>query len=111
MVKYIGLGLMILGIYLLGKTITFNTVIFNPPFSNLLADLSIPLLLGGIATLFFGGLGNRNYALTSIVGSFIAMFSSGFIVVRSINLWDLVLGFGAIFAGGYLFMTDKADLD
>jgi hypothetical protein len=100
--KLLGFGLILLGIYWLGKDITLTTQAAYG-WQMIPAAGSVVLMLAGLWVVFNAKAGNLGWIL---IGCAIALiFMSGGVMIRPTSLWNFLLGFGALFGGGKLIQA------
>ncbi len=112
LIKLIGLGLMFLGIYFLGKNIMFTTNLYPYWWRGISADASILFLTGGIFSLFM--LRKRKYKKIGwylIIAGVIAVFISSRAVLSPTTLWQFFLALVTFSFGYQGFTTGKIDIE
>ena len=104
MSKLLGIGLLVLGVYLLGQNIIFVTHASPYIWRDIPAGGSVLAIMGGvISILFFKRItGNLGWILLGIGA--VLVFLSGGIVLRGTSLWEFFVAFVAL-AGGFQLIT------
>ena len=104
MTRLLGIGLLLLGVYLLGQNIIFVTHVSPYMWREIPAGGSVLAIMGGvISLLFFRSItGNLGWILLG-VGA-VLVFLSGGIILRATSLWEFFIAFVAL-AGGFQLMT------
>jgi hypothetical protein len=97
--RLLGFGLLIFGIYFLGKDIVFTSHVY-PWWRGIAAEGSILALMLGILMLIFFPSGMKNVGWISIVVGIVLVFLSSRAILNPTSLWQFVLSFSMI-AGGY----------
>lgn len=92
LVQLIGLGLMLFGIYFLGKNIFFTTNVSPYFWRGLAADASIFLLCAGICLLVFMPLGfMKQLGWIFVTGGIVCIFVSSRAILNPTSLWQFLL--------------------
>jgi hypothetical protein len=108
--RLLGLGLLLLGIYFLGKNIYFTNDIYPYWWRGVAADASILFLTMGVLMFFLLPRDNKELAGIAIAIGIIAVFLSSRAILQPTSLWQFVLSL-ASFTGGYqLFSTGRLNL-
>lgn len=108
--RLLGLGLLFLGIYFLGKNIYFTNDVYPYWWRGVAADTSILFLTAGVIMFFILPRGMKNWAGIAIAIGIVAVFVSSKAILQPTSLWQFVLSLGS-FAGGYqLFTTGRLNL-
>jgi hypothetical protein len=108
--RLLGLGLLLLGIYFLGKNIYFTNSIYPYWWRGVAADASILFLTMGILMFFLLPRDNKELAWIAIAIGIIAVFLSSRAILQPTSLWQFVISL-ASFTGGYqLFTTGRINL-
>ncbi|MEB3225133.1 MAG: hypothetical protein VKJ86_04950 [Synechococcus sp.] len=106
--KIFGLGLILLGIYFLGKNIFFTTGGYGYSFwRGLSADLAVMTLAGGIVSLFTFPAENRSLGWILIGISILLIFAGGRAVLAPTSLWQLFLSLISMTSGYQLLRTGR----
>jgi hypothetical protein len=107
--RLLGFGLLIFGIYFLGKDIIFTSH-FYPWWRGIAADGSILALMSGILMIIFFPKEIKNLGWISITIGIVLVFLSSRAILNPTSLWQFILSFSMI-AGGYqLMITDQLPL-
>jgi hypothetical protein len=108
--RLLGLGLLLLGIYFLGKNIYFTNNLSPYWWRGVAADTSILFLTLGILLFFILPQSNKEFAWIAIAIGIIAVFLSSRAILQPTSLWQFVISL-ASFTGGYqLFTTGRLNL-
>ncbi|MDF5718321.1 MAG: hypothetical protein PUP93_31760 [Rhizonema sp. NSF051] len=104
MTKLLGIGLLVLGVYLLGQNIIFVTHASPYIWRDIPAGGSVLAIMGGvISLLFFQRItGNLGWILLGIGA--VLVFLSGGIILKGTSLWEFFVAFVAL-AGGFQLIT------
>jgi len=104
MTKLLGIGLLLVGLYLLGQNIIFVTHSYPYGWYGIPASGSVLAIMGGVLSLLFfrSQTGNLGWILLG-VGA-VLVFLSGGIVLKPTSLWEFFIAFVAL-AGGFQLMT------
>lgn len=105
MTKFLGIILLIAGIYFLGQNIIFATTYFPYYYRSLPAIGSVLSLIAGIIALIFfpRESGNLGWILLSI--GVVLVFLSGGVILKPTSLWNFFVSFSAL-AIGYRLLND-----
>jgi hypothetical protein len=104
MSRFLGILLLLAGVYFLGKNIFFATY-YSPYFwRNLPALGSALTMIGGVVSLLFFRRETGNLGWILLMISVVLVFLSGGISLRPTSLWNFFLGFVAL-AGGYQLLS------
>lgn len=107
-VQFIGLGLILLGIYFLGKNIFFTTNVSPYFWRGIAADAAIFLLCGGIFTLIFAPLGDiKQLGWILIILGILCIFVSSRAILTPTSLWQFFLAVVSFGFGYRLFSTGR----
>jgi hypothetical protein len=110
LLRVLGFGLLILGIYFLGRDIVFTTNVYPYWWRGIAADTSILALMAGILMLAFLPRGAKNLGWTPVIVGIILVFLSSRAILNPISLWQFFLSF-SLMAGGYqLLITGRSPL-
>ncbi|MGB5635948.1 MAG: hypothetical protein WBM44_04630 [Waterburya sp.] len=108
--RLLGLALLILGIFFLGKNIHFTNNLYPYWWRGVAADTSILFLTSGVLMFFILPPRMKNLAGIAIAIGIIAVFVSSRAILQPTSLWHFVLSL-ASFTGGYqLFTTGRLNL-
>ncbi|AFY37818.1 hypothetical protein Lepto7376_1475 [[Leptolyngbya] sp. PCC 7376] len=106
--KLLGLGLILLGVYFLGKNIFFTTGGYYYSFwRGISADLAVMTLAGGVACLFAFPSDYKTLGWFLIGGSILLIFAGGTAVLAPVSLWQLFISLGSMSAGYQLIRTGR----
>jgi hypothetical protein len=105
MTKFLGIILLIAGIYFLGQNIIFATTYFPYYYRSLPATGSVLSLIAGIIALIFfrRESGNLGWILLGI--GTVLVFLSGGVILKPTSLWNFFVSFSAL-AVGYRLLND-----
>jgi hypothetical protein len=106
----IGIGLMFVGVYFLGKNIFFTTNLYPYWFRGIAADLSVLALTTGVGTLFFLPRSLKFIGWILIIIGIIAVFLSSRAILNPTSLWQFFLSLISFTAGYQLFTTGKINI-
>ncbi len=108
--RLLGLELLLLGVYFLGKNIYFTNEIFPYWWRGVAADVSILFLTAGVLMLFILPRYHKSLAGVAIAIGIAAVFVSSRAILQPTSLWQFVLSLIS-FTGGYqLFTTGRLNL-
>ncbi len=108
LVQLIGIALIILGIYFLGKNIFFTTNVSPYLWRGVAADASIFLLCAGIFTLIFAPLGTVKQFGWILIGlGILSIFFSSRAILNPTSLWQFCLALGSMSLGYRLLSTGR----
>ena len=108
--RLIGLGLLLVGIYFLGQNIYFSTNPYPYWWRGVAADASILSLTIGILLFFILPLTNKSLSIAAIAIGILLVFASSRAILNPTSLWQFVLSL-ASFVGGYqLFTTGRLNI-
>lgn len=96
--QIVGLGLILLGIYILGNNIFFVTDAY-PWWRGIAADVSILLLTAGVVGLVYFPNDLKAAAWIAIGIGIIFVFFSGRAILRPTSLWEFFLSAGSMVIG------------
>jgi hypothetical protein len=106
--KLLGFGLLVWGIYFLGRDIIFTTNVYPYWWRGIAADLSVLSIMGGVLTLVFAPKGVKNMGWAGVILGIVLVFLSSRAVLNPTSLWDFFLAFCFI-AGGYrMLLTGRS---
>ncbi len=103
-VRLVGLGLLISGIYFLGQNIMFTSGIYSYFWGSLPATGSILCLMAGVFSLVFFHRETGNLGWVLLVLGIIFVFLSGGVFLRPTSLWQFLVAFIAL-ATGYKLLS------
>jgi uncharacterized membrane protein HdeD (DUF308 family) len=108
LVQLIGLALMLLGIYFLGRNIFFTTNVSPYWWRGVAADASIFLLCGGICLLVFMPLGiMKQLGWVFVAGGIVCIFISSRAILNPTSLWQFFVSMISITFGYRLLATGR----
>ena len=106
--KLLGLGLILLGVYFLGKNIFFTTGGYGYSFwRGISADLAVMTLAGGVTCLFALPSEHKTLGWFLIGGAILLIFAGGTAVLAPVSLWQLFISLGSMSAGYQLIRTGR----
>ena len=109
--KIVGLGLILLGIYFLGRNIFFTTGGYSYSFwRGISADLSVFTLAGGVMSLLYLPSENKKLGWILIAISILLIFSGGVAILTPVSLWQLFISLIAMASGYQLITTGRITL-
>ncbi len=106
-VQLVGLILILVGIYFLGRNIFFTTNVSPYFWRGLAADVSILALVAGICWLVFVPIGFKNLGWLLIGVGIVAIFVSSRAILNPTSLWQFFVAFGSLAVGYRLFATGR----
>lgn len=108
LIQVVGLALMLLGIYFLGKNIFFTTNVSPYWWRGIAADMSIFLLFGGIFLLVFMPLGfMKQFGWVLVAGGILCVFVSSRAVLNPTSLWHFFVSMLGMTFGYRLLATGR----
>jgi hypothetical protein len=108
LLKILGLGLLIWGIYFLGSNIFFTTGRGFYGWRGIAANLSVLSLVAGVLMLVFLPRDAKNLGWVPVIVAIVLVFVSGRVILNPTSLWQFFLSF-ALMVGGYkLLMTGRS---
>jgi hypothetical protein len=111
LIQLIGLALMLLGIYFLGKNIFFTTNVSPYWWRGIAADASIFLLVGGICLLVFMPLGfMKQLGWVFVAGGIVCIFISSRAILNPTSLWQFFVSIISMTFGYRLLATGRLPL-
>lgn len=106
--KVLGLGLILLGIYFLGKNIFFTTGGYYYSFwRGISADLAVFALSGGVVALFALPENNKIMGWILIAAAILLIFAGGRAVLAPVSLWQLFISLASMTSGYQLLRTGR----
>ena len=109
-IRLIGLGLLLLGIYFLGKNIYFSTNPYPYWWRGVAADGSILSLTIGVLLFFILPRSNKDLSILAIAIGILLIFASSRAILNPTSLWQFVVSL-ASFVGGYqLFVNGRLNI-
>jgi hypothetical protein len=110
LLRVLGFGLLILGIYFLGRDIVFTTNVYPYWWRGIAADTSILSLMAGVLLLVFLPRDAKSLGWIPVIVGVILVFLSSRAILNPISLWQFFLSF-LLMAGGYqLLITGRLPL-
>lgn len=107
LLRLLGFGFLIFGIYFLGRDIIFTTNVSPYWWRGIAADASVFSLMAGVLILIFFPRGAKNLGWIPVIVGIILVFLSSRAILNPISLWQFFLSFTLI-AGGYqLLITGR----
>lgn len=107
LISLIGLGLILLGIYVLGQNIFFTTNPYPYWWRGIAADGSILALISGVLMLVFLPGESRNLGWILVVVGIVLVFLSSRAILSPTSLWQFLLSFGSISIGYQMITTGR----
>jgi hypothetical protein len=107
--RFLGLLLILAGIYFLGQNIFFTTQFSRFWWRSIPAMGSVLTLTSGLLTLLFAGRSGRDFGWILIGLGILFVFLSGGIVLRPTSLVTFLLSFAALFGGYKLLLARRFD--
>ncbi len=104
LLRILGFGLLILGIYLVGKNIFFTTNVYPYWWRGISADISVLALTSGVLLLVFAPESIKNLGWTAVAVGIIAIFISSRAILNPTSLWQFFLSLICM-ASGYKMLT------
>ncbi len=98
LLKLLGLTLIAIGLYWLGKDIILTTRSAYG-WQTIPAAGSVILLVGGLWVIFNVTTSDRNFGWIMLGGAIALIFMSGGVIVQPTSLWTFLVGFSALFSG------------
>ncbi len=107
LLRLIGLGLVLWGIYVLGENIFFTTQVSPYFWRGVAADGSVLALTVGALMLVFLPTDAKSWGLLPIILAIVLIIASGQAVLQPTSLWQLFLSLLALTAGYSLLTTGR----
>ncbi|MCG9891722.1 MAG: hypothetical protein MH252_11675 [Thermosynechococcaceae cyanobacterium MS004] len=104
LLRLLGFGLLILGLYFLGRDIVFTTNVYPYWWRGIAADTSVISLMVGVLLLVFLPRGAKNLGWLPVIVGIILVFLSSRAILNPISLWQFFVSFSLI-AGGYQILV------
>lgn len=104
MSKFLGIILILVGIYFLGQNIFFSTYYSRYFWRNLPALGSVLSIMSGVIALLFFRRETGNLGWILLIVGVVLVFLSGGVFLRPTSLWNFFLGFIAL-AGGFQLLS------
>jgi hypothetical protein len=104
LLRVMGFGLVIWGIYFLGRDIVFTTNVYPYWWRGIAADASVLALMGGVLMLVFLPREAKNLGWIPVTVGIVLVFLSSRAILNPTSLWQFFVSFASI-AGGYQLLT------
>ncbi|MEB3357485.1 MAG: hypothetical protein VKK04_12225 [Synechococcales bacterium] len=110
LIQLLGFGLILLGVYFLGRNIFFTTNVSPYFWRGIAADLSILLLVVGILWLVILPLGAKSYGWIFVIAGILFIFFSSRAVLNPTSLWQFFVSFGSMAIGYKMLATGRISI-
>jgi general stress protein CsbA len=110
LLRILGFGLLILGIYFLGKNIIFTTNISPYWWRGIAADASVLALMLGVLMLVFLPANIKNLGWTPIIIGIVLVFLSSRAILNPTSLWEFFVSFLSMTIGYRMLVTGRSPL-
>jgi hypothetical protein len=107
LLRIIGLGLLIMGIYMVGQNIMFTTNVSPYWWRGIAADTSVLALTIGVMILIFFPRGMKNLGWISIGTGIVFVFMSSRAILNPMSLWQFLLSLVLMSAGYKMFSSGR----
>jgi hypothetical protein len=104
--QLLGIGLMLLGVYFLGRNIIFTTNVSPYFWRGIAADLSVFSLTAGVIALFFLPQTAKFFGWVLIALGIVCVFLSSKAILAPTSLWQYFLSIVSI-TTGFKLLTDR----
>lgn len=104
--QLLGIGLILLGIYFLGKNIFFTTDAYPYFWKGIAADFSVLTLTCGVSSLFLLPRTLKFSGWILIFVGIISVFYSGRVILQPTSLWQFFVSICSIL-GGFKLLMDR----
>lgn len=104
--QLIGIALMLLGVYLLGRNIMFTTVATPYFWRGIAADLSVLALTSGVVTLFMFPKTMKPIGFIFIAFGVVCVFYSSRAILNPTSLWQFFVSISSM-VSGFKLLTDR----
>ena len=104
--QLLGMGLMLLGVYLLGRNIIFTTNVYPYLWRGIAADVSVLALTLGVVGLFMLPRSKKFMSWILIILGIVFVFLSSKAILSPTSLWEFFLSLVTM-VGGFKLLTDK----
>lgn len=104
LLRAIGFGLLLFGIYFVCRNIVLTTHFYTYGWRGISAKASILAILSGIFMLVFLQRGAKDWGWISVIAGVVLFFLSSRAFINPMSLWQFLLSFASI-AAGYKMMT------
>lgn len=108
--KILGLGLILLGLYLVGQNIIFSTRYVYGLWRDISAAFSVVALCAGGLTLLYGSGSSKSIGWILVVLGVVSVFLSGGVFLRPTSLWQFLLAVMSMASGFQLLTTGRISL-
>ncbi|MEL6938563.1 MAG: hypothetical protein AAFO84_05155 [Cyanobacteria bacterium J06598_1] len=109
-IKFIGYGLLLLSIYLLGHNILFTTNVSPYWWRGISADASILFLAIGVLSLVFLPSEFKEIGWVSTAVGILLIFASSRAILNPTSLWEFFLAFMVMAVGYKMYSTGRVPL-
>ncbi|AFY53773.1 hypothetical protein Riv7116_1203 [Rivularia sp. PCC 7116] len=103
-IKFIGLVLLLIGIYYLGQNIIFTSTYYQYFYKSLPAVGSVLAVIAGVLSLVFFRRETGNFGWILLTIGIVLVFLSGGVILQPTSLWNFFVSFSSI-AVGYKFLN------
>jgi hypothetical protein len=110
LLRMLGFGCLIWGIYFLGQNIVFTTNAYPYWWRSIAADASVIALMVGVMMLVFLPRGEKNLGWISVTVGIVLVFLSSRAILNPTSLWHFLLSFTLITCGYQLLTTGRLPL-
>ena len=107
LIKIIGLGLLVVGIYFFAQNIIFVSSYHRYFYRQAPATISIFAIMSGIFSLLFFRRETGNLGWFFLAIGLVLVFLSGGVFFKPTSLWNLLVALGALVSGYQLLNTGK----
>ncbi len=108
--RLLGFGLLILGIYFLGRNIIFTTHVSPYWWRGIAANVSILSLMAGVLMLVFLPRRNKKIGWIPLVVGVVLVFVSSRMMLNPTSLWQFLLSFVSMAVGYQMLTTGRSPL-
>ena len=109
-VRLIGLGLLLVGTYFLGKNIYFSTNPYPYWWRGVAADGSILSLTIGVLLFFILPRSNKDLSILAIAIGILLIFASSKATLKPTSLWQFVISLASFIGGYQLFVNGRLNI-
>ncbi|MBJ7901575.1 MAG: hypothetical protein GC158_17035 [Cyanobacteria bacterium RI_101] len=102
--QLLGFCFLLLGVYLLGRSIIFTTNVSPYWWRGIAADASVLSLMAGVLMLVFLPRSEKNLGWIPVTIGIVLVFLSSRAILNPTSLWQFFVSF-ALLAGGYQLIT------
>ncbi|AFY65134.1 hypothetical protein [Geitlerinema sp. PCC 7407] len=107
LVQLLGFGLMLLGLYYLGKNIFFTTSVSPYWWRGIAADLSVLSLTFGVAMLAILPRSAKTLGFVCIAFGILMVIVSSRAILTPMSLWQFVISLGSFVFGFRMMLTGR----